>query len=224
MVNRGANQEGGGGSAGGDEGGKDDELSVSETISMLKFGAACIFQGAGDEPPTDAEIDAIIDRTRTDSDSLGGIVGGKQSNAADFDAAAPMLNLRELQGASYGDKVPAAEKKRAKDEAKDGEAKEEGEASGAQPEAAPKSQEPDLQSVAAMLGGGTLADIGEQWEALRNNKRASKSRLTSTYVDGVGQVTVLRENDYGMGDEMPNAQSGKRQPSGGGEGRAGRWP
>lgn len=33
---------------------------------MLRFGAACCFTADAKRPPSDAEIDAIIDRTRTE--------------------------------------------------------------------------------------------------------------------------------------------------------------
>ena len=30
--------------------------------------------------------------------------------------------------------------------------------------------------------------------------------ISQVHVEGVGMVNVLKENDYSMGDEMPNAQ------------------
>ena len=41
---------------------------------MLRFGAEAIFKGDGREP-TDAEIDAIVDRTRTSADGRGALAG-----------------------------------------------------------------------------------------------------------------------------------------------------
>ncbi len=42
-------------------------LSKGEMLSMLRFGADRIFQNAEGRPPSDEELDAIIDR----SDKLG---------------------------------------------------------------------------------------------------------------------------------------------------------
>ena len=72
-----------------------DDLTSSEMLSMLKFGAQCCFSSA--EPPSDAQLDRIIDRSRKEGDAIGEGFGGKQHTAADFDATAPMLNTRELQ-------------------------------------------------------------------------------------------------------------------------------
>ena len=49
-------------------------------MSMLKFGAQCCFSSA--EPPTDVQLDAIIDRTRKEGDTIEGITGGTQHSAA----------------------------------------------------------------------------------------------------------------------------------------------
>ena len=174
VVNR------GGASASADNNTDAEELSVNETISMLKFGAACCFDGGEGRPPTDEEIDSIIDRTRTDSDSLGSLTGGRQHTAADFDAAAPSVDLRQLQGATYGDEAGGAK---------------------------PKGENRDLKHLGAMFGGGTIADIGEAWETLSKSKRSHKSRMSTVKVAGVGDVQVLRENDYEMGGEMPNARN-----------------
>ena len=79
----------------------DDSLAASDMLSMLKFGAQCCFGAGGTGgPPTDEQISAIIDRSRTEADSLEGVVGGLQHSAADFDATAPMLNLHQLQARS----------------------------------------------------------------------------------------------------------------------------
>ena len=86
-----------------------DELSDSEMMSMLKFVAACCFESDGDRPPTDAELDAIIDRTRTEDDaSVGGLKGGAAHTASSFNDSvlagdSRELNMRELQGELIGD-------------------------------------------------------------------------------------------------------------------------
>ena len=40
-----------------------ESLSKKELLSMLKFGADRIFANAEGKPPTDAELDALIDRS-----------------------------------------------------------------------------------------------------------------------------------------------------------------
>ena len=143
--------------------------------SMLKFGAQCCFQSA--EPPSDAMIDTIIDRTRKEGDSLGEAFSSTSKSAADFDATTQMLNMRELQGQSFGEK-------KEKD----------------------KSAVRDLEGLLSGGGGpSTLADIDEQWRQVQQNKRVHKSRMSTVHVTGVGKVQVLNENDYEMGENMPNA-------------------
>eukprot|EP00965_Chrysotila_dentata_P066823 2212026-Pleurochrysis_carterae.AAC.1 len=132
-------------------------------MGMLKFGAQCCFAAAA--APTDAQLDAIICRTRTAADSVHGIAGGKQHSAADFDASAPLVEMRTLQGATYGE---------AKRRPADGDAK-------------------TLESLSGLLssGGGaasTMADIGEEWERIRSGKRQHKSRFSTVHVTGVGEV------------------------------------
>ncbi|MDC0526267.1 hypothetical protein OAO87_04615 [bacterium] len=140
--------------------GAPEEVSSSDMLSMLKFGAQCCFGAAGAGAlPTDEQISAIIDRTRTEADSVEGVIGGLQHSAADFDATAPMLNLRELQGETFG------------------------EGEGERP--------------------GELGDIASAWAASHGGKRAVTSRLTQMHVAGVGTVSVLRENDYEMGEQVP---------------------
>ena len=45
--------------------------SAGEMAGMLRFGAACCFEADGGGPPSDAELEAIIDRTRSEGDSRG---------------------------------------------------------------------------------------------------------------------------------------------------------
>ena len=55
---------------------------------MIKFGAAAVFAGDNREP-TEAELDAIIDRCRTGADgAVGALAGGKQLDAATMQASA----------------------------------------------------------------------------------------------------------------------------------------
>eukprot|EP00966_Prymnesium_polylepis_P101434 2349272-Prymnesium_polylepis.1 len=83
--------------------GKLERLSGAEVMGMIKFGAAAVFAG-GNREPTDAELDAIIDRTRTASDGTGALEGGKQLDAASMEASgfesAPTAT-RSLFGKSF---------------------------------------------------------------------------------------------------------------------------
>lgn len=138
-----------------------DEVTSSDMLSMLKFGAQCCFGvGGAGALPTDEQINAIIDRSRTEADCVEGVVGGRQHSAADFDAAAPMLNLRQLQGQTFGD------------------------------------------DAGGQGRSGDLGDIASAWAAGHDGKRAVTSRLTQMHVAGVGTVSVLRENDYEMGEQV----------------------
>ena len=89
---------------GGDDDDELEKLSGAEVMSMIKFGAAAVFAG-GNREPTDAELDAIIDRTRTGKeDAVGGLAGGKQLDAASMEAnfadSAP-VSTRQLYGQSF---------------------------------------------------------------------------------------------------------------------------
>lgn len=123
----------------------------------------CCF--ASSDAPTDAQLDRIIDRTRKEGEEIGEGFGGKQHTAADFDATAPMLNMRELQGATYGGE---------KEQPTLG-----GGLGGLR----------DLEGLLGAGGGGsgpsTLADIDEQWRALQQGKRQGKARFSTVKVAGV---------------------------------------
>jgi len=160
-----------------------EQVSTSEMLSMLKFGAQCCF--ASSEPPTDDQLDAIIDRSRKEGDRLGGAMTGVQRSADSFDASASELNLRQLGGVTYGQGSehagPAAVR--------------------------------DLEAVLGSANGGS-GDINAEWEALQaGKKREKKGRFETQWVKGVGEVAVLRENNYTMGEEMPNQAAGRGRPS-----------
>jgi SWI/SNF-related matrix-associated actin-dependent regulator of chromatin subfamily A member 5 len=105
---------------------------------------------------------------------------GKQRTAADFDATAPMLNMRELQGCTYGD-IP--------DKA--------------------ATEVLHLAGVLGPANGGST-DILAEWQALQNGKRRERAgRMETVHVVGVGKVNVLKENSYTMGRDMPNKASGR---------------
>ena len=57
-----------------------------------------------------------------------------------------------------------------------------------------------------MLGGGTMADIVAAWDDLSKESALQVTDDERSRYAGVGQVQVLRENDYAMGEDMPNAQ------------------
>lgn len=84
------------------EGSEDgDEPSGSELLTAITFGSQAIFSSEGGKGPTDDEIDAIIDRTRTENDNYGNLKGGAVQSTDQFDAELAMMNLRELQGTVY---------------------------------------------------------------------------------------------------------------------------
>ena len=58
----------------------------------------------------------------------------------------------------------------------------------------------ELKHVAGMFKDkGTMADIGEAWEARQSKKREGTKRFKTVKVAGVGDVNVLNDNDYEMG-------------------------
>ena len=77
---------------------------------MIKFGASAVFTG-GNREPTDAELDAIIDRSRGADDGVGALRGGKQLDAASMETSgfesAPVAT-RSLFGQSF--EVPKSDK------------------------------------------------------------------------------------------------------------------
>eukprot|EP00966_Prymnesium_polylepis_P213073 4934712-Prymnesium_polylepis.1 len=79
------------------------KLSGAEVMAMIRFGAAAVFAG-GNREPTDAELEAICDRSRGENDGEGALSGGQQKNASDFDATSAPVNTRSLFGQSV--KVP----------------------------------------------------------------------------------------------------------------------
>lgn len=75
-----------------------EKLSGSEVLSMIRFGAEAVFAG-GNREPTDAELDRLLDRTRTADDADGGALrGGAQLDAASFDATSAPVQTKTLFG------------------------------------------------------------------------------------------------------------------------------
>ncbi|KAJ1448205.1 SNF2 family N-terminal domain-containing protein [Pelagophyceae sp. CCMP2097] len=80
----------------------DDEVGGLDAGALLRdmtFGAHALFSsGGGRRAPTDAELDAIVDRTRAAATSFGGLAGGKQQATASFDATTSPVDTRALCG------------------------------------------------------------------------------------------------------------------------------
>ena len=101
-----------------EEGEAAEKLSGAEVLAMIKFGAASVFAG-GNREPTDAELEAIIDRTRTGDETVGGegggarggLVGGTQLDAASMERggfATGPVQTRSLFGRSF--ELPKSQK------------------------------------------------------------------------------------------------------------------
>jgi len=80
---------------------EDQGVSGHELLAALSFGAQAVFSAGENQPPSDAELDIIIDRKRTDDFSSGALKGGEVKTADTFDAEQASMNLRELQGTVY---------------------------------------------------------------------------------------------------------------------------
>ncbi|KAH8064821.1 hypothetical protein JL722_1708 [Aureococcus anophagefferens] len=92
---------------GGEEGDDDmDKLSGGEVLSMVKFGASAIFKAGDNAEPSDADLDAIVDRSRGADDVVGNLVGGAEDNAEAFDATEEAVDTRTL----FGSRIDAAPK------------------------------------------------------------------------------------------------------------------
>lgn len=79
-----------------------------QVLSMIRFGAAAVFAG-GNREPTDAELEQLIDRTRTaDDKGDGALRGGAQLDAASFDATAAPVQTKTLFGCDFT--MPKSEK------------------------------------------------------------------------------------------------------------------
>ena len=84
-----------------------DAMTATEVLIMVKFGAAAIFDSKGHEEPSDADLDAIIDRNRTDTCTIGNLKGNAQANAQEFDATTTAVDTRNLFGLRV-DAAPAS--------------------------------------------------------------------------------------------------------------------
>ena len=71
---------------GDDQNQQQESMTASEVLSMVKFGAAAIFDSKNQAEPSDADLDAIVDRSRTETTSVGNLKGEQTHNASDFDA------------------------------------------------------------------------------------------------------------------------------------------
>lgn len=85
-----------------------DDVGANEMLSAITFGAHAVVNrpsDSGDTDLDDAAIDAIIDRTRSETSSVEGLIsGGAAKSTLDYDADATTTtaSIRELRGVLYG--------------------------------------------------------------------------------------------------------------------------
>ena len=90
--------------AGARDDGDDDEKGPSsgELLGALTFGAAAIVNGAdAGKTLSDADLDAILDRTRTSNTTLGCVEGGKAHDVNGFDSTEGATALRDFEGTTH---------------------------------------------------------------------------------------------------------------------------
>jgi len=83
---------------GDDQNQQQESMTASEVLSMVKFGAAAIFDSKNQAEPSDSDLDAIVDRSRTETTSVGNLKGEQTHNASDFDATTEAIDTRNLFG------------------------------------------------------------------------------------------------------------------------------
>ena len=77
--------------------------SADDMLSALKYGAQAIAGLDSADPPTEEELDAIIDRTRTTNDSVGRLVGNSEHRGEDFASTVSVnTTIRDFAGQIYG--------------------------------------------------------------------------------------------------------------------------
>ncbi|KAJ1453700.1 SNF2 family N-terminal domain-containing protein [Pelagophyceae sp. CCMP2097] len=166
----------------------------SELLAALTFGAAAIVNG-GDKHNgrtlSDADLDAIIDRSRTADWTSGVIAGGAAHNAHHFESGDQPVSLQTLEGVFIDGKT--------------------GDGLEAETAAAAKAAAAETATMADDAEASkTLADLGSEFAALESSKRQRKSRIREEHVVGVGKVQVL-VSEYG--DGRPEARSTAAVPS-----------
>jgi hypothetical protein len=163
-----------------------EKLTSSELLSALTFGADSIFSNEGGAPPTDFELDAIIDRTPkgsvespekkvaakkgrktgpkstkekgADDGAESGLQVGVQRTAANFEPAEQMVKIREFRGKLYNRQGPSPSK------------------------------------------GSSMKDIANEWkEQVLHEKRERHSRLVT-----VNGQAVLKKNMYDLESGEPS--------------------
>jgi SWI/SNF-related matrix-associated actin-dependent regulator of chromatin subfamily A member 5 len=75
-------------------------LTTSELLSTLKFGSNAIFASKNDLP-TDKDIDAVIDRERSEQSSSGLLQGGATKTANDFDIDKELTDTQTFGGIDF---------------------------------------------------------------------------------------------------------------------------
>jgi hypothetical protein len=77
-------------------------LSAMDLLADIKFGCNAVFDSSqSNDLPTDDEISAITDRTRTESDSKGRLRGNETKNAAGFDANKALSDTQAFGGLDF---------------------------------------------------------------------------------------------------------------------------
>jgi len=98
MVNRNTSSD----TAEGFKDADEEDVSSSEMLKALQFGAHAVFKAADNAEVSDQELDTIIDRSRTEDCSVGALQGGTSHDAAGFNAEQIAVSMRELEGEVYG--------------------------------------------------------------------------------------------------------------------------
>ena len=190
-----------------------EKLDRKQLLAMLTFGADAIFSAEEGAEMTDAEMDTLIDRTRTveqkaedaaAADEGGaaaatGLRGGQQQDALSFQPAAPAAPLRddartlEMMSAVKA-AVAAAEEAKAAAAAK---------AAATAVAVTANGADGGGSGGAASADGGSMQDIAAEWAlATGRTKRERTSRVMM--VDG---HQILRENNYSLEDGEPSVHS-----------------
>ena len=92
-----------------------DEEDAGRLLSALRFGCNAVFGDSQKNTlPTQADIEVLTDRTRTEAFSSGKLKGGMDSSAQDFDATKAMTSTTSFAGIDFK-KIREAHQARPKD-------------------------------------------------------------------------------------------------------------
>ena len=160
---------------------EDTSLSTSELLSALTFGSNAVFSSSNDMP-TDADIDNVTDRTRSEDCSAGLLKGGVANTASDFDKDKELTDTRKFCGVDFR---KLREEKESKFKNKKN-----------------KYLDRLKQDWKEVVTGESVDEMGK-------GKRNRKNRLIQ--VDGIGSgygnksVPVLAMNDYDLQSGEPSS-------------------